>query len=67
MHDIAIIDKLNNEAVARYQPTAAHPHAVVHKAGVSVQEVIPVSSKAAGDDLAASLRNPSTGDTATVI
>ena len=67
MHDIDILEKLNNEAVARYKPTATHPHAVVHKAGLSVQEVIPVTSKAAGDDLAETLINSATGDTATVI
>jgi len=69
MHDLQTLDKLNAEAVSRWKATPEHPHAVVHKMGLNVLGVIPVSSKAEAEDMATTIRkiDAPVGGTATVI
>jgi hypothetical protein len=67
MHDLQTLDKLNAEATSRWQASAEFPHAVVHKMGLQVQDVIPVRDRVAGDELAAKLANPMIGENATVV
>lgn len=68
MHDLDTIKRLNAEATAKaWKPTHDYPHAVVHKIGLNVMDVIPAITRGQAEELALKLTNASTGETATVL
>lgn len=61
MRDLVDINRTNQALIDAWKPTPTHPYGVVRYTGANVHSVTPVESKAAADDLVATI-NQQPGD-----